>query len=139
MPNSRDALRVAEWVRRYQPDLFELLFQRVFAAHFALGEDIGDRDVIYSCADQTGVDVASVRAAMADGTAEAAVAASETAAKRRGITGPPVWLIGDRLITGWPGRAEFDQAVHRQFAVGCEPARHRIPAVRRRRRHVPRE
>jgi predicted DsbA family dithiol-disulfide isomerase len=139
MPNSRDALRVAEWVRQYQPDLFEQLFQRLFAAHFALGEDIGDRDVIYSYADQTGVDVASVRAAIADGTAEAAVAASETAAKRRGITGPPAWLIGDRLITGWPGRAEFDQAVHQQLPVGCEPAPHRIPAVPRRWRKVPRE
>jgi 2-hydroxychromene-2-carboxylate isomerase len=138
LPNSRDALRVAEWVRQYQPDLFELLSQRVFAAHFELGEDIGDRDVIYSYADQTGVDVASVRAAMADGTAEAAVAASESAAKGRGITGPPAWLIGDRLITAWPGRAEFDQAVHRQLA-GCEPAPDRMPAVAPRRRNVPRE
>jgi 2-hydroxychromene-2-carboxylate isomerase len=139
MPNSRDALRVAEWVRQYQPDLFELLCQRVFAAHFALGEDIGDRDVIYSYADQAGVDLASLRAAMADGTAEAAVAASESAAKRRGITAPPAWLIGDRLITEWPGRAEFDRAVHRQLAAGCEPAAHRIAAVPRRRRNVPRE
>lgn len=139
MPNSRDALRVAEWVRQYQPDLFELLCQLVFAAHFALGEDIGDRDVIYSYADQTGVDVASLRTAMADGTAEAAVAASESAAKRRGITAPPAWLIGDCLITEWPGRAEFDQAVRRQLAVGCEAAPHRTPAVPRRRRAVPRE
>src|SRR5438876_6499347 len=29
MPNSRDALRVAEWVRQYQPDLFELLCHRI--------------------------------------------------------------------------------------------------------------
>jgi predicted DsbA family dithiol-disulfide isomerase len=130
---------VVEWVRQYQPDLFDLLCQRVFAAHFALGEDIGDRDVIYSYADETGVDLASLRAAMADGTAEAAVAASESAAKRRGITAPPAWLIGDRLITGWPGRAEFDQAVQRQLAVGCEPAPHRIPPIKRRRRNVPRE
>jgi len=126
MPNSRDALRVAEWVRQYQPDLFEPLFQRVFAAHFALGEDIGDRELIYSYADQAGADVTSVRVAMADGTAEAAVAASESAAKGRGITGPPAWLIGDRLITGWPGRAEFDQAVHRRdrSRLRARPAPH---------------
>jgi predicted DsbA family dithiol-disulfide isomerase len=131
---------VAEWVRQYQPDLFEPLHQRVFAAHFALGEDIGDLELIDSLADQAGVDIAGVRAAIADGTAEAAVVLSESGAKRRGITGPPAWFIGDRLITGWwPGRAEFDQAVHQQLAVGCEPTPHRIAGVPRRRRNVPRE
>jgi hypothetical protein len=65
---------------------------------------------------------------MTDGTAEAAVAARESAAKRRGITGPPAWAIGYRLITGWPGRAEFDQAVHRQLAVGSALDPHGIPA-----------
>jgi predicted DsbA family dithiol-disulfide isomerase len=117
VPNTRDALRTAEWVRQYQPDLFEPLYRRLFAAHFALDEDVGDRALLYSLADHAGVDVASLRAAMADGTAEAAVAASESAAKRRGITAPPAWLIGDRLITGCPGRDEFEQAVHQELAL----------------------
>jgi predicted DsbA family dithiol-disulfide isomerase len=105
MPDSRDALRVAEWVRQYQPDLFEPLHQRVVAAHFALGEDIGDRELIFFLADQTGVDVASVRAAIADGTAEAAVAASESAAKRRGIAGPVLSQNSADVVRTHSGRA----------------------------------
>jgi len=88
---------------------------------------------------QTGVDVASVRAAISDGTAEPADAASESAAKRRGITAPPAWLIGDRVIIGSPGRAELDPAVQQLPAVGREPSPHRIVAVPGRRRKVPRE
>jgi len=105
VPNTRDALRVVEWVRQYQPDLFEPLHRRVFAAHFALGADISDLDLIYSLADHDGVDIAGVRAAIADGTAEAAVVLSESAAKRWGVTGPPTWLIGDRVITGIDSQA----------------------------------
>jgi predicted DsbA family dithiol-disulfide isomerase len=136
VPNTRNALRVAEWVRQYQPDLFERLYQRVFAAHFALGEDVGDLELIYSVADQAGVDVAGVRAAMADGTAEAAVVASESAAKRRGVTGPPAWLIGDRLMTGWPERAAFEQPVSQQLAVVARLDRE---SARARRCSLPRE
>jgi predicted DsbA family dithiol-disulfide isomerase len=117
MPDTRDALRVAEWVRQYQPDRFESLSRDVFAAHFVFGDDVGDRDLIYVLADRVGVDLAGVRAAMADGTAEAAVGVSESAAKRRGATGPPAWLIGDRLMTAWQGRAEFERTVQRQLAV----------------------
>jgi 2-hydroxychromene-2-carboxylate isomerase len=115
MPHTRDALRVAEWVRQYQPDRFDALYQRVFAAHFAQGDDIGDRDLIYALADHAGVDVAGVRAAMADGTAEAAVVTSESAARQRGITRPPAWLIGDRVMTDRPGGADFEQMVYQQF------------------------
>jgi len=117
MPNSRDALRVAEWVRQYQPDLFALLCQRVFAAHFALGEDIGDGELIYGLAENIGVDVASVRVALANGSAEAALVASESAAHRWGVIGPPAWLIGDRLMTGWSTLAEFEKAVQRQLRI----------------------
>jgi 2-hydroxychromene-2-carboxylate isomerase len=119
VPHTRDALCVAEWVRQYQPDLFDRFHRRVFAAHFAMGEDIGDLDRIYAFADQAGVDIAGVRTAMADGSAEMAVVASESAARREGVTAPPAWLIGDRLITEWTERSTFEQAAHRQLcAIG---------------------
>jgi predicted DsbA family dithiol-disulfide isomerase len=117
VPNARTALCVAEWVRQYQPDLFQPLYERVFAAHFALGEDIGDGELIYGLAESIGVDVASVRVALANGSAEAALVASESAAHRLGVIGPPAWLIGDRLMAGWSTLAEFEKAVQRQLRI----------------------
>ena len=123
VPDTRGALRAAEWARQYQPDVFEPLHQRVFAAHFALGEDIGDLELIYSLADQAGVDIAGMRAAMADGTAETAVVLSESAAKRQGVTGPPAWLIGDRVITGIDSPALRSIGVTPMTASRCSGAR----------------
>ena len=44
VPNTRRGLAAAEWVRRYQPDLFESFYRQLFAAHFALGQDVGKRN-----------------------------------------------------------------------------------------------
>jgi hypothetical protein len=46
LPNSRQALFAAEWIRRHDPSQFEQFQRAVFAAHFALGEDINDPSVI---------------------------------------------------------------------------------------------
>ena len=94
--HSRRAPR-GEWSAPVQPDRFELLHLGIRRAFRWVKTSATSNDLL---ADQAGVDIAGVRAAMADGTAEAAVVVSESAAKRRGITGPPAWLIGDRVIMG---------------------------------------
>lgn len=111
VPNTRRGLAAAEWVRQYQPDLFESFYRQLFAAHFALGQDVGDPCLIDDIAERIGVDVVSVRAALSDGTAEHAVAESVSIAKRYGVTGLPAWLIGQRVVTGLSSRAAFDDAV----------------------------
>jgi hypothetical protein len=46
LPNTRSALAAAEWTRRHAPQSFPVLEKALFAAHFALGEDLGDRRTI---------------------------------------------------------------------------------------------
>lgn len=46
LPDTRMALAAAEWVRRHAPDSFPAFQKALFAAHFALGQDLGDRAVI---------------------------------------------------------------------------------------------
>ena len=113
VPNTRRGLAAAEWVRQYQPDLFDSFYRRLFAAHFALGQDVGDPCLIEDIAEQIGVDVVSVRGALSDGTAERAVAGSVSLAKQFGVTGLPAWLIGQRIVTGLPRRVEFYDVVSR--------------------------
>src|SRR5689334_5549122 len=42
LPNTRRALAAAEWARQHQPQVSPQLHKALFAAHFALGEDLGD-------------------------------------------------------------------------------------------------
>src|SRR4051794_4134579 len=60
LPNTRRALATAEWVRRHQPRAFPQLHQQLFAAHFALGEDLEDPAVLDRHARESGVDIVAL-------------------------------------------------------------------------------
>src|SRR5262249_30994156 len=55
LPNTRRALAAAEWVRRHRPRGFPQLHKDLFAAHFVLGEDLGDPAVIDRHARESGI------------------------------------------------------------------------------------
>jgi predicted DsbA family dithiol-disulfide isomerase len=125
-PDTRRALAVTEWVRRYQPDLVESLYRRLFEAQFAQGEDLGDPRLVDALAEQVGVDVIHVKAALLDGTADHAVAGSVSVADRYGVTGPPAWLIGEQVVHGLPQTSAFDE-VMRAISDRGRPAARNIP------------
>jgi predicted DsbA family dithiol-disulfide isomerase len=108
IPNSRVALAAAEWARRFQPAAFPQLHRELFAAHFALREDLGDRAVIDRHASDAGIDLATLHAVLADGSAMAAVAEAEMLGRERGVRGTPAWLSGGRMIVGLRAPAEFE-------------------------------
>jgi predicted DsbA family dithiol-disulfide isomerase len=109
IPNSRRALAAAEWVRRYQPAAFTRLHKGLFDAHFVVGEDIEDAAVIDQHAAASGVDLDSLHAALADGSAAAAVEEAQTIARRLGVHGTPAWLVSRQLITGLLPAPEFER------------------------------
>jgi predicted DsbA family dithiol-disulfide isomerase len=109
LPNTRRALATAEWVRRHQPGVFPQLHKNLFEAHFVLGEDLENPAVIDRHASESGVELAALHAALADGTAEAAVTEAETIARKYGVQGTPAWLLAQRLITGLRPAAEFER------------------------------
>jgi predicted DsbA family dithiol-disulfide isomerase len=108
LPNTREALAAAEWSRRYQPREFPALHSMLFQAHFALGEDIGDRAVIEKHASAAGIDVSALQAALVDGTAAGFVTESEELGQRYGVQGTPAWLLNNQLILGLRSAAEFE-------------------------------
>jgi len=109
LPNSRYALVVAEWVRRFRPDGFAALRDRLFDAHFNLGEDIGDTALVDRYVNEVGAQLHLVHAALSDGSASALVTESESAARRIGIKGTPAWLVGSRLVSGLQPKELFEQ------------------------------
>lgn len=109
LPNTRNALAAAEWVRRHHPNSFPQLRKELFAAHFVLGEDLEDPRVIDQHASASGVDLAALHAALADGSAAALLTHSEMLGRKNGVQGTPAWLVDQQLIMGLRSQAEFER------------------------------
>jgi predicted DsbA family dithiol-disulfide isomerase len=109
LPNTRGALACAEWVRLHQPDAFPQFHKSLFDAHFVSGENVGDPAVIFRHATELGVDLAALQAALANGSAGAALRDSEALARKSGVKGTPAWLVGEKLVTQLLTAAEFEK------------------------------
>jgi 2-hydroxychromene-2-carboxylate isomerase len=107
LPVSKSALAAAEWVRRHAPSVFRPFHRALYEAHFALGEDIESPDVIHARAAAAGVNLAELRAAIADGRASAALARAESSARRKGVRSTPAWLTSRGRFLGLQSREEF--------------------------------
>ena len=111
LPNTRMALAAAEWTRRHAPQSFPAFEKALFAAHFALGEDLGDRSILDRHAVETGIDTAAMNGALDDGSAYAYLDRSEALARGLGVRGTPAWFIAGRLVVGLRPREQFEQLV----------------------------
>lgn len=109
LPNTRRALAAAAWTRRHYPRAFPQLHKELFEAHFVLGEDLDDPDVVDRHAFGSGIDLAALQTALADGSAEKYVVEDETVGRQYGVQGTPAWLLGERLIVGLRPAAEFER------------------------------
>jgi predicted DsbA family dithiol-disulfide isomerase len=105
------ALAAAEWTRRYASRAFPALQQALFAAHFALGEDLGNPQVIAHHARAAGADVRSMQTALDSGAAYALVEECEALGRRAGVGGTPAWLLAGHLISGLYSRERFKQLI----------------------------
>lgn len=109
LPDTRRALAAAEWVRRHQSGAFPQLHKDLFEAHFVLGEDLEDPAVIDRYASESGIDLAALHAALADGSAAGAVAEAEMLGRTWGVQGTPAWLVAQQLITGLLPASDFER------------------------------
>ncbi|ESY94345.1 hypothetical protein X738_24545 [Mesorhizobium sp. LNHC209A00] len=109
LPNTLMALAAAEWTRRHAQKSFPALQRTLYAAHFALGEDLGDQGVIDRYAAEAGVDITAMHAALDNGSAFALVDQSEALGTRLGVRGTPAWFVSDRLIAGLYPREQFER------------------------------
>ena len=109
LPNTGRALATAEWSRQHQSRSFTHLREELFAAHFVSGENLEDQAVIDRQARASGVDLAELHSALADGSAMEAVAAARVIARRYGVQGTPAWLFPQGMITGLRPALDFER------------------------------
>jgi predicted DsbA family dithiol-disulfide isomerase len=78
----------------------DALVERLFAAHFLQGENIGDAEVLSRIAGECGEDEAAALAYLQSGEDAAEVRAQAERGQRLGITGVPFFILNGRLGIG---------------------------------------
>ncbi len=88
---------------------FPRFHRDLFAAHFVLGEDLEDPAVIDRHARASGIDLASLHAALSESSAWSAVLQAQMLGRECGVQGTPAWLLAGQLIVGLQPAAEFER------------------------------
>lgn len=109
LPNSRYALTLAEQVRRNKPHLFSDVKDRLYAAHFALNEDLGSKEVVNTILQSYGITEQEINEWLANDTAIDDLNNSEYSAQLAGLRGTPAWILNNQVIPGLQSRAFFQQ------------------------------
>ena len=118
MPNSLDAHRLVRWAGMH--GLAAEMVERLFAAFFLEGEDIGDPSTLTRLAADIGLDPLATRRFLGSGAEAAAVHAENLRAHRMGISGVPCFVLNGRhAIAG----AQEPEVLDRLFDVAlADPA-----------------
>jgi predicted DsbA family dithiol-disulfide isomerase len=109
LPNTRMALAAAEWTRRHVPEAFATFERALFAAHFARGEDLGNREIVMRYAVNNGIDADAMAVALDNGTAYRFVDQAEALARSVGVRGTPAWFVAGNLIPGLYPETQFER------------------------------
>jgi predicted DsbA family dithiol-disulfide isomerase len=122
-PNTVDAHRVVRWASTegVQDDMVE----RLFAAYFSEGLDVGDATVLADLAADVGLDAAAVARRLASPEDSDLVIAEIENAYRVGVSGVPCFIIDRRLTVTGAHPAEvlvqaIEQAVGERDAAAVE-------------------
>ena len=76
----------------------DAVVERLFAAYFLEGRDIGDPEVLAACDAQAGGDAAATLAMLASDAHQAEVLAEDNAARRAGISGVPSFVLANHVL-----------------------------------------
>jgi predicted DsbA family dithiol-disulfide isomerase len=96
-PNTLDAHRLIAWAQQRDPKAINALLERLFAAYFTEGVDIGKPDELARLAGEAGYDRGEAAKLLAGDTGRREVTAAEEQARRLGITGVPLFIFNQRL------------------------------------------
>ncbi|MGE3917767.1 MAG: DsbA family oxidoreductase [Hyphomicrobiaceae bacterium] len=100
-PNTRLAHRLVWQAGQEGPVAQNAIVNRLFAAYFEEGADIGRRDVLIDLAEEAGLDVKGCKVALFDDASLEAVLDLEDAGIRMGIRGVPFFILaGKYAISG---------------------------------------
>ncbi|MGA8642086.1 DsbA family oxidoreductase [Candidatus Binatus sp.] len=98
LTNSHAALAATEFARESGRD--EALEERIYRAYFNDGENIGDASVVARLAGEAGLDASEVADAIKSPKYEMRLKNNSLAANQRGVSGVPMFFIGEYPLVG---------------------------------------
>lgn len=117
IPASLDAHRLLRWASRQQP--VEGLVERIFAAHFCEGMDIGHHPTLAALAGESGFDPAAALRFLAGAGETEWVHLENLRAHRLGINGVPCFLVDDQhAIAGAQEPEVLERLIEVALAAG---------------------
>jgi len=119
-PNTLSAHRLIGWAQHEQDA--ETLVERLFAAYFIEGRDVGDHAVLAAIAGEAGFDVAEARAWLDGDGGRDAIAQMDVRARTLGVSGVPFFIFDGRVAVSGAHEPEvllqaIDQAREAQTQV----------------------
>ena len=103
-PNTLDSHRLIRWAA--SAGIQDAVVERLFAAYFLEGRDIGDPGVLEFLAADAGMDSIEVAALLAEDTDRAAVEREAKLAGEMGITGVPTFIFASKYVISGAREAE---------------------------------
>ncbi len=103
-PNTIDSHRLIRWAA--SAGIQDTVVERLFAAYFLEGRDIGDPGVLEFLAADVGMDSIQVAELLADDTDRAAVEREAKLAGEMGITGVPTFIFASKYVISGAREAE---------------------------------
>ncbi|MEO1193787.1 MAG: DsbA family oxidoreductase [Pseudomonadota bacterium] len=97
-PSTLDSHRLLRLAQTQRPDVADDLLDRIFAAYFFDGVDIGDREALVQLATTAGFDTEAVRTYLNGDQNRDAVAAEDTRAREIGIQGVPTYIFEGKYV-----------------------------------------
>jgi predicted DsbA family dithiol-disulfide isomerase len=121
-PNTLDAHRLIGWAQSVDTRLASGLVERVFAAYFTEGVDVGDAQELARIAGEAGYDAEAAAAMLASDAGREEVAAANAQAQRLGIGGVPFFIFNRRLAVSGAHPPEVLRDAMAQAESGAEDA-----------------
>ena len=104
-PNTIDSHRLIRWAAN--AGIQDAVVERLFAAYFLEGRDIGDPGVLEFLAADAGMDSIEVASLLAENTDRAAVEREAKLAGEMGITGVPTFIFASKYVISGAREAEL--------------------------------
>jgi len=97
-PNTVSAHRLAAYALAMGTAVQDAVVEKMFAAYFVEGRDIGDSDVLAACAAEAGLDERAVREFLASDDGAEDVRAADAGVRRAGLSGVPTFIMKRHIL-----------------------------------------
>lgn len=108
--NSKDAILLSEAAKQCGRDIFYTLHENLFRAYFVDEKNIGDRDMLMTIAESSGVKEVAINNAWSEKKYQKRLLENYNTARKYDIQSVPAFVFGEKVLTGVVTEATMREA-----------------------------